>query len=92
MISFILFKFVAILKDIKLYRAIRNVQYGLPHSAYYLFSVLEMYDSKSGTFFPLIDELDFAQHEMFEVSLLSMGELPYEDIVLMTQELQWMKK
>lgn len=47
---------------------IRNMQYGLSHCTYHLFSILKMYNYKSGTFFTLINELGFALHEMFEVS------------------------
>lgn len=64
------------------------MQYGLSHSTYHLFSSLEMYDSKSRTFFTPVGELDFALPEMFEISLLSIGELPYEEIVPMIEELR----
>lgn len=87
MINFVLSKFKTILKDIKLYGAIRNVQYGLLHSSYHLFSVLEMYNPKYKTFFTPVGELGFALYEMFEASLLSMGELPCEEIVSMMEEL-----
>lgn len=70
-----------------LYRAIRNVQFGFSHNAHHLYSVLEMYNLSSGIFFTLVWELGFALHEMFEVSLLSMGELPYEEYVLTFEEL-----
>lgn len=91
MIGFMLSNFKAILKDIGLYGAIRNVQYSLHHSSYYLFSILEMYNSKSGTFLTFVGELNFALHEIFEVSLLTMGELSYEEIVPTMEELQQMK-
>lgn len=91
MISFVLSKFEAILKDIQLYGAIRNVQYGLSHSAYHLFSILEMYNPKFGTFFTPVCKLGFTLYEIFEVSLLSMRELLYEEILPMTKELRWMK-
>lgn len=77
--------FEAILKDIRLYRVIRKIQYGLSHSAYNLFSILKMYNPKSRMFFTPIGELGFALHETFEVSLQSMGELPYDEIVLTTE-------
>lgn len=92
MISFILSNFEVILKDIGLYEAIRNVQYDLSYSAYHLFNVLEMYNSKSETFFTPVGELGFTLYEIFKVSLLSMGELPYEEIVLIMEEQRWMKK
>lgn len=65
-----------------------NMQYSLPHSAYHLFSILEMYNSKFGIFFTSVGELDLALHEIFKVFLLSKGELPYEEIIPMAQELQ----
>lgn len=45
MINFVLSNFKVILKDIGLYGAIRNIQYGLSHNVYHLFSILEMYKS-----------------------------------------------
>lgn len=70
MIRFVLSNFKVILKDIGLYGAIKNIQYGLPHSAYYMFSILEIYIPKSWTFFIPISELGFALYEIFEVSVL----------------------
>lgn len=80
MINFVLSKFEAELKDIRFYGAIRNMQYSLPYSAYHLFNILEIYNPKSGTFFTPIGQLGFALHDMFEVSLLLMGELSYEEM------------
>lgn len=65
MISFVLSNFEAILKDIWLYGAIRNVKYGLRHSAYHLFNILEMYNPKSKMFFTPVGELGFALHKIF---------------------------
>lgn len=92
MINFVLSEFEATLKDIGLYKAIRNIQYGLLQSAYHLYNVLEMYNFKSGTFFTLVGELGLTLHEMFEVSLLLIEELPYKKIILTIQELRWLKK
>lgn len=92
MISFVLSNFEAILKDIGLYGVIRNIQYGLPYNAYYLFSISEMYNLKSRIFFTPIGELGFSLNDIFEVSLLSLGELPYKEIVPTMEELRWMKK
>lgn len=87
MINFIFSNFEAILKDIKLYGAIINILYGLPHNAYHLFNIFEMYNTKFKTFFTPVSKLGLPLHEMFEVSLLSMGELSHEEIVSITQEL-----
>lgn len=62
MISFMLTNFEAILKNIGLYGAIRNVQYSLLHSVSYLFSILKMYNPKSKTLFNPIGELGFVLH------------------------------
>lgn len=70
--DFVLSTFGDILRDFGLYGEIRNVQFGLPHSACHLFSILEMYNPSSGTSFTPVGELGIALHEMFEVSLLSM--------------------
>lgn len=73
--------FEVFLKDIGLYGAIENVQYGFLYSTHHLFSVLEMYNPKSEILFTPVSEFNFPLHEMFEVSYLSMGELPYEKMV-----------
>lgn len=74
MVDFMLSTFKVTLQDLGLYGAIRNVQFDLPHSAYHLFSVLEiMYNPYSGTFYTPVGELGFTLHEIFEVSVLSMG-------------------
>lgn len=87
----VLMNFEANLQDIRLYGAIRDIQCGLPHSAYHLFIILEMHNPKSRTFFTPVSELGFTFHEMFEISLLSMEELSYEKMVLTTEELRQMK-
>lgn len=74
-----------------MYGAIRTVQYSHPHSAYYLFSILEMYNPKSRTFFTPVGELGFAPYEMFEVYLLSIEELPNEEIAPAIEELRQIK-
>lgn len=45
-----------------------------------------MYNPSFGTFFMLVSELELPLNDMFEVSLLSMGELPCKEYVLMTEE------
>lgn len=91
MISFVLKNFKVILKNIGLYGSIKNIQYGLPHSTYHLYSILEIYNFKSEMFFTPIGELNFALHEMFEVLLLSMGELPYKEMVSTLEKLRQMR-
>ena len=54
--------------------------------------MLEMYNPSTTTFFTLSGELGFALHEMFEVSGLSMGEVPYEEYVLGAEELHILRR
>ena len=53
--------------------------------------MLEKYNPNSCTFFSPVGEMWFALHEMYEVSGLPMGDLPYEEYVPGTKELHWMK-
>lgn len=81
MIDFVLSTFGDVLRDFGLYGVIKNVQFGLPHSAYHLYNIIEMYNLSSNTLFTPVGEIGFTLHEIFEVSLLSMGELSYEEYV-----------
>lgn len=92
MVDFILITFEDTLRNLCLYGAIRNIQFGLSHNTYHLYSILEMFNPHSGTFFTPVEKLGFALHEMFEVSLLSVGELPYEKYVLTIEELDQLKE
>ena len=74
-----------------LYSAVRDVQYGIKPSHYLFFAMLELYIPNTCTFFTLSGELGFAHHEMYEVSGLPMGELPYEEYVPGTEELHLLK-
>lgn len=50
--------------DIDLYRAIRNIKYGIAYNRYYLYNMLEMYNLESRTFFTHVGELGFVLHTM----------------------------
>jgi hypothetical protein len=54
--------------------------------------MLDMYNPNTATFFTPSGELGFALHEMFEVSGLSMGEVPYEEYVPGAEELQIIRR
>ena len=56
-------------------------------SDYNFFGVLEKYNPDTCTFFTPVGEMGFALHVMFEVSELSMGDLPYEEYIPSTEEL-----
>jgi len=52
------------------------------------FAVLERYNPHSGTFFTPVGEMRLALHELWEVSKLPMGDLPYEEYFPGDQELR----
>jgi len=49
--------------------------------------MLERYNLKTCTFFTPVGEMEFAIHEMYEVSRLAMGDIPYEKYVPSAEEL-----
>ena len=51
-----------------------------------------MYNPDIATFFTPSRELGFALHEMYEVSGLSMGEVPYEEYVPGAEKLQILRR
>jgi len=54
--------------------------------------MLELYNLDTCTFFTPSGELGFALHEMYEVSGLPMGEMPYEEYISGTEELHVLKE
>lgn len=80
-----------VLKEIDLYRAIRNIQYGIPQSPYHLFSLLAMLNSKTNMFFTPVGKPEVALHELFEMSTLSMEEILYGRYIPMSKELNMLK-
>ena len=56
------------------------------------YAMLELYYSASENFFTLIGELVLALHEMWEVSNLLMGSLPYEEYFPCAEELERLDK
>lgn len=91
MIQFILLNFEACLKRVGLYRAMRSVQFGLPHSSPHFFCILETYNTKINTFFTPVGELRFALHDIHEILALSIDETPYEEYILGAKELLRLK-
>ena len=72
--------------------AVRAVQYGIPQSTQHFHAILERYNPETYTFFTPIGEMELAFHEMYEVSGLMIGDAPYEEYVLSTEELHLLKK
>ena len=92
MASFVLQELEELLLQCRLYQAVRAVCYEITPSHYNFFVMLEKYNPDTCTFFALAEEMEFVVHEMFEVSGLSMGDLPYEEYISDTEELHLLKK
>ena len=92
MICFILKKLEGPLLQCGLYPAVRATCYGIAPSDYNFFGVLDKYNPDTCTFFTPVREMGFTLHEMFEVSKLSMRDLPYEKYILSTKELHLLKR
>ena len=61
-------------------------------SHYNFFGILEKYNPDTCNFFTPVGEMGFALHVMFGVSGLSMGDLPYEEYIVSTEELHLLKR
>ena len=57
-----------------------------------LYAILELYCPATGTFFTPMGKLGIALHEMWEVSALLMGSLPYEEYFPCEAELALIEK
>jgi len=57
-----------------------------------LYAIFELYCPFTGTFFTLMGELDMTLHEMWKVSALPMGSLPYEEYFPCESELALLEK
>jgi len=92
MVYFVLKKLEEPLLQCGLYPVDRAVCYGITPNNYYFFVILEMYNPNTCTFSTPIEDIRFALHEMFEVSGLSIGDLPYEKYIPRTEELHLLKR
>lgn len=81
LIAFIMKNFKNQLMEIGLYRIVQAVQYGIQTSHFHFFSILELFNPGTWTFFTLIGEMGLALHELYKVSRLPMNEVPYEEYV-----------
>ena len=92
MVGFVLTELGDLLKRVGLYSAVRAVQWGIPQSSQNFFGILERYNPSTGTFFTPVGEMGLALHELYEVSGLSSGDIPYEEFVPTTRELRLLEK
>ena len=92
MVDFVLTTLEDLLRQTGLYRSIRAVQYGIPQSSYHFYGILKRYNPWTCTFYTPVGEIGFALHELYEVSGLVVGDVPYEEYVPTTEELHLLKK
>ena len=88
MTSFVLAKYETMLKLYELYDAMQATRLGVDISVPNFFAMLEQYNPHSGTFFTPVGEMGLSLHEMWEVSKLLMGSLPYEEYFPCDRELR----
>jgi len=77
---------------LRLHEAVKATCHGIEISVPNFFAIFELYCPASGTFFTPVGELGSALHEMWEVSNLPMGSMPYEEYFPCTMELEQMEK
>ena len=70
-----------------LYEAVRATCFRISISIPTFCTILEMYCPTLGTFFTPVGELGMALHEIWEVSNLPMGSLPYKEYFSCAEEL-----
>jgi len=75
-----------------LYHSVRVVQYDLPQSSHNFYGILKHYNPLTGTFFPPVGEMGLALYELYEVSMLVMGDAPYEEYVPTSEKLHLLRK
>ena len=76
------------LERLGLYEAVRATCYGIQMSVANFYVIFELYCPATGIF----GELGMALHEMWEVSALPLGSLPYEEYFSCEAELALLEK
>ena len=92
MTLYVLAHFEGDLDRLGLYEAIRATCYGIQMSEANFYAIFELYCPATGTFFTPVGELGMALHEMWEVSALPLGSLPYEEYFPCEVELAHLEK
>ena len=92
MTTYILAHFEEDLEGLNLYEAVRATCYGIKVNVACFYAIFELYCPASGTFFTPVGELGMALHEMWEVSALPFGSLPYEEYFPCEAELALLEK
>jgi len=89
---YVLAHFEEDLRRLGLYEAVRATCYGIHISVVNFYSIFELYCPTTGTLFTPVGELGIALHEMWKVSALPMGSLPYEEYFPCEAELALLEK
>ena len=92
MTLYVLAHFEEDLERLGLYEAVRATCYGIQMSVANFYTIFELYCPATGTFFTPVGELGMALHEMWEVSALPLGSLPYEEYFPCEAELALLEK
>ena len=92
MILYILEYFDADLRKLGLREAVRATCHVIEISVPNFFAIFKLYCPVSGTFFTPVSELGLALHEMWKVSNLLRGLMPYDEYFPCMMELEQMEK
>ena len=84
--------FEAELMRIGFHEAVRATCHGIEISMPNFFGIFEPYYPASRSFFTPVSEVGLALHEMWEISNLLLGSMPYEKYFPYTMELEQMEK
>ena len=79
MTLYVLAHFEENLERLGLYEAVRATCYDIQMSVANFYAIFELYCLAKGIFFTPTSKLGMALHEMWEVSALPKGSLPYEE-------------
>jgi len=90
--NYVLANFGKDLEKLNLHEAVRATCYGIDMKVACFYAILELYCPASGTFFTPVGELGMALHEMWEISALPFGSLPYEEYFPCEAELALLEK
>jgi len=80
------------LERLRLHETVRTICYCIQMSVANFYAIFELYCPATGTFFTPVGELGMTLHEMWEVSALPMGCLPYEEYFPCEAELALLEK
>jgi len=80
------------LERLGLHEAVRATCDGIQMSVANFYAIFELYCPATGTFFTPVGELGMTLHEMWEVSALPIGYLPYEEYFPYETELALLEK